>query len=50
MNHTEVVALAAQAHHAERISFKVFVNTMKQRATYFYEYFLLKFLGKPQKD
>ena len=36
---SEVVALAAQAHHAERISFKVFVNTMKQRATYFLRVF-----------
>ena len=36
---TEVITLAAQAHHAERICFKVFVNTMKQRATYFLRVF-----------
>ena len=36
---SEVVTLAAQAHHAERIPFKVFVNTMKQRITYFLRVF-----------
>ena len=35
----KVVQLAAQAHHAERICFKVFANTMKQRVTYFLRVF-----------
>ena len=36
---SEVVALASQALHGERICFKVFMQTMKQKATYFLRVF-----------
>ena len=46
---SEVVTLAAQAHHAERIYFKVVVNTMKQRATYFLRVFHPEVSRKAEK-
>ena len=36
---SEVVTLASQALHGERICFKVFMQTMKQKATYFLRVF-----------
>ena len=36
---SEVVALASEALHGERICFKVFMQTMKQKATYFLRVF-----------